>query len=608
MKKNLLLALFTAGLLLIFTGCGSEENGGGETTTTNDSTSSGEPVFGDWIRVHTPSDPDALHPYATTHGSANMIKELMFQYLYDFDIDTKQMTPVLAKDYAIVSEDGLAFTFEMRDEATWDDGSPITGYDYAFSVKCILNPISESPHLRGYYSFITEVQVDPNNERRFTVLTEEPFFLSEFAVAGFEIISKEFYDPDGRLDNITIAQLRDDSLIADNPYLTAFNKAFHDEKFKRDPEGIYGSGPYRFVNWTTGDNITLERKKEWWGYKVPKKGWPFEAYADKVIFKSIPDRSTALRAAQAGEIDVIRDVPGDEFTKYIEEKDHPINQDFALHRPQSYTYVYLGLNACPPPGRTPVLADKKVRRALAHLTNVNQIIETVYNGYGQPIVGPISPLNVNEYNDNLKPVPFDIDKAKSLLDEAGWTDSDADGVRDKVIGGKKVPLEIEFMISSSSQTAPSMAAILTNEAKKAGVRINVVKKEFSKLTEQLKSHNFDMFGAAFNGSPLPKDLKQVWHTDSWVNRGSNYTCFGNAHTDSLIMQIRVTLNPDDRKPLYHEIQEIIQDEQPMIFLMAPEERMIIHKRFANVNTSSIRPGFKVQQFWTPAEKRKFDAN
>jgi peptide/nickel transport system substrate-binding protein len=604
MKKNLLSALAAACLLIAFSGCNPGKPDPDTNPDSADSLNANEDVYGDWIRIYTGSDPDALHPYASTHGSATMVKELIFQYMYDFDPKTNKLVPVLAKDYAIVSEDGLAFTFEMRPEATWDSGKPITGYDYAFSVKCMLNPISESPHIRGYYSFIKEVQVDPNNERRFTVITEEPFFLSEYSVAGFEVVSKDHFDPNGHLDNITIPEILSDENIKDNPDLIAFNDEFHSEKFKRKPEGVIGSGPYKFASWITGDNITLERKKDWWGYNTGIKGWPFEAYADKLIFKTIPDKAAAILAAQAGEIDVMRDVPSVNFSKFRDDPENPISKNFELHTPDTYTYVYIGMNSCPPPGRDPVLADKKVRRAMAHLTDINRIINNVYDGYGSPIVGPISPHNVTEYNDNLEHIKFDPEKAKELLTEAGWIDSDGDGVRDKVIRGKKTPMELSFFISNSSTTAPQMAGILAAEAKKAGVKINVVRKEFSKMTDDLKAHQFDMFGAAFNGNPLPKDLRQVWHTESWVNRGSNYTCFGDPKSDSLIMKIRVTMTPEERRPLYLEIQEMIQDWQPMIFLMAPQERIIINKRFDNAGTTTVRPGFKVQQFKTPKALQK----
>ncbi|HHG86156.1 MAG TPA: hypothetical protein ENJ82_15510, partial [Bacteroidetes bacterium] len=455
MKKSLRFMLVAACLLMLFTGCTDSTSTTPEHGNDNHISANSDPETGGCIRVHSSSDPDALHAYAATTGSANYVKELIFQYLYDFDPETAEMVPVLAKDRAIISDDGLAFTFEIREEAVWDNNNePITGEDYAFSVKAMLNPISESPHIRGYYSFIKEVQVDPNNKKRFTVLTDEPFFLSEYAVAGFEIVSKKFYDPKGYLDNITIPQILDAETISNNPDLIAFNTDFHSERNKRQPDGVYGSGPYKLDNWTTGSSITLSRKKDWWGYKTGIKSWPFEAYADKIIFKTIPDRSSALQAAAAGEIDVMRDVPGEEFTKFRNDSSNSISRQFNLHTPDSYTYVYIGLNSCPPAGRSPVLKERAVRRALAHLTNVKRIIKSVYNDYGSAIVGPISPHNTNEYNTTLQPIPFDIEKAKSLLEEAGWVDKDGDGVREKMIQGKNTPLEIKFMLPSSSLTAP----------------------------------------------------------------------------------------------------------------------------------------------------------
>ncbi|MEM7038755.1 MAG: ABC transporter substrate-binding protein, partial [Bacteroidota bacterium] len=365
------------------------------------------------------------------------------------------------------------------------------------------------------------------------------------------------------------------------------------------------SGAYKVENWSTGDNITLVRKEDWWGDQLHGQQWSFQGWADKIIFKTITDRVTAIRAAAAGEIDVIRDLPGDEFLKIREDKDGEIMKNFNLHTPDTYSYVYLGLNCRPPAGRTPFLEDPRVRKALAHITDVDRIIEKVYSGFGTRIVGPISPHNVNEYHTGLNPVGFDPEKAKALLDEAGWKDSNGDGVRDKEIRGKRVEFEIEFMVSNSSKTAPRLAAMVAAEAKKIGLVINVNRIEFGTLTSKLKTHEFDMFGAGFNGSPLPKDLWQVWHSESWTNRGSNYFGFGNEYSDSLIETIRVTVDPDKRRPMYTAFQEMLQDWQPAIFIMAPQERIIIHKRFQGAKSTVVRPGYKLIELNSPKDKQLF---
>lgn len=602
-RLDIFFALVLAIVLL--PGCGG--SGDGPASNSSDSTSTAEatPVRGDWIRVYNPSDPDALHPYATFHASAAYVKDHLFQYLVDINPYTLEMVPIIAKSRAKISEDGKNFSFEIRPEARWDNGDPIDGYDYEFSMKAMINPLSEAQHIRYYFSFVKDVKVDPNDPKRFTVYTAEPFFLSESAVSGFEMSSRKFYDPENILSKFSISDMtkRADEISTD-PDLIRFSEEFHQEKFKREPGFIYGSGPYTVESWTPGDNITLKRKEDWWGDELSELGYGFRAYADKIIYKTITDRNTAIRAAAAGEVDVLRDIVPEEFIK-IRDEEGPIRDNFNLYTPDTYSQVYLGLNTRPPSDRGPFLTDKRVRKALSHLLDVDRVIANHYSGFGTRIVGPVPIHNKDEYNENLKPVPYDPAEARRLLDEAGWVDSNGNGVRDKVVKGKRYEFEIDFFVSNSSQTAPKIANQLAQEAEKVGLTINVQQLEFGTMTSRLRQHDFDMYGAGFISNPLPTDMKQLWHTDSWLTGGSNYFGFGNAHTDSLIDQIRVTFDPMERKPMYHELQEIIQDETPTIYIYSPQERIVIHKRFENAEANVVRPGYKVNEFWVPKDKQMF---
>ncbi len=567
-----------------------------------------QPVRGDWIRIFQPSDPDALHPLASTHATASYVKESIYQYLCDIHPETLQMVPILAKSLAEVSEDGLEFKYEIREEAHWDNGDPVDGHDYAFTFKAIKNPLTQAPHIKVYYQFLKDVVVDPDNPKKFTVITDQPFFLAEAAISGIEVISRKFFDPDDHLGKFSVGDFYSPTEeLAQDPDIIAFSEKFHDEKFMRDPEFIYGSGPYKIVNWTAGDNITLERKDDWWGDALPELGYGFRAYADKLIYKTILDRATALQAAASGEIDVMRDVNGEEFLR-IKEEGGPIRDNFNMETPSGYALIYLGMNCRPPSDRTPFLADKRVRQAINHITPVDNIIENVYSGLGTRATGPILPHQVNEFNPDLEPIAYDPEKAKALLDEAGWIDTDGNGIRDKVIRGKKVDFEIDFILSTTSTTGRRMANILAKEAEQVGLKITPVPLDFKVVTTRLKDHQFDIFGTGFSASPLPSDLKQIWHTEAWISGGSNYTGFGNAHTDSLIDKIRVTVDSDERRPLYYEFQEIIMDESPAVFIMNPKEKIIINKRIESGKPTQVRPGYKVNELWVPKEKQKFGGN
>lgn len=604
MIKRTTTILCTIAALLFFSGCEEDKPTEPNPPIPSETT---EGVRGDWIRIFQPSDPDALHPLASTHATATFIKESqVYQYLCDLDPETLESTPILAKSVPTVSEDGLSFTYEIRPEATWDNGDPIDGHDYAFTFKAILNPLSEAPHVRVYYQFVKSVVVDPDNPRKFTATIDKPFFLAETSLSGTDVLSRRFFDPQDHLAKYTVADFHGDTeAMSKDADLIAFSEEFHQEKYMRDPAFVYGSGPYKVTNWTVGDNVTLERKEKWWGDKLPELGYGFQAYPAKIIYKTISDRSTALQAAASGELDIMRDITPDDFTD-ARENGGAIKDNFNMYTPNTFVLSAIVMNCRPPAGRTPFLEDLRVRKAICHLVDNQRVIDNIYGGFGAPATGPILP-HQKEYNSDIQPYEFNPEKAKALLDEAGWIDSNDNGIRDKMIKGKKVEFEITMNISASSKTAPRMANMLIQDAEKVGLKISLNPLDFRVATKKAFAHDFDLFGTAFAASPLPPDLRQVWHTDSWLQNSTNYMGFGDAHSDSLIDKIRVTLSAEERQPFYDEIQELIHDAAPAIFLMCPQDRLIIHKRFKNAQPTRIRPGYKIPPMFAPLEDQKFKA-
>ncbi|MFM2376537.1 MAG: hypothetical protein RLZZ165_1634 [Bacteroidota bacterium] len=586
--------------IVLLSGCKPQPTNG-HPGATNDTV----PVMGDWIRIYHSSDPDGLHPFNTHTAHATAIKWNIFMSLLDYD-SSMQHVPTLAKGAPEISADGLNFTYEMRPEAKWDNGDPVTGYDYEFSMKCIKSPLTDNSHSRTYYSFIKDVKVDPANDRRFTVYTSTPYFRAEASIADIAILSRKFYDPENAMSKFTVLDIYSKpEEVAKDPGLIKFSEAFNADSNGTNPARIYGPGPYKVESYTPGDNVTLVRKKDWWGDQLRGENWFFQGYVEKMIFKTIQDRTTVLAAGKNGELDVMRNVPPDDFVAAREDTSGLIYKNFNFLTPNSYSMTYLGFNCRPPSGRSPVVAEVAVREAIAHLTDIDGIIQNVFLGYGQRQIGPISPLSKDEYHTELKPRAFDPEKSKQILDAAGWVDSDGDGVREKKIGGKTIPLKIEVLIPNTSETGPRMAKMIADQAQRVGIRMNIQKMAFVALMDRIRIHDFDMYGAGFTSAPPPTDLKQLWATENWANNGDNCFGFGNATTDSLIEQIRVTSSPEARKPLYWKFQEIFHAEIPIIVIMAPKEKILVHKRIRNAHPIDVSPGTQPLEFWVPLAEQRF---
>jgi len=249
-------------------------------------------------------------------------------------------------------------------------------------------------------------------------------------------------------------------------------------------------------------------------------------------------------------------------------------------------YYYFGINTA-----LKKLSDKKVRIALAHLCDVDKMIKVCMYDLAERVVGPVHPSMKKSYNNAIVPYDFSTEKAKKLLEEAGWKDTDGNGIVDKIIEGKKTDFTINFTVNAGNDIRKQMALLFQEEARKVGIEVNVSQQDWSVYLNNQKKHNFEMFFGGWVSSPVPNDFKQVFHTESILNEGSNYVSFGNSKTDALIDSIKVELDEDKRAVLDKRLQQILHNEVPYIFLCAPTERIAINKKFTNAKASVMRPGY-----------------
>lgn len=545
------------------------------------------------VVVRMEAEPDRINPLLSTSNYARQVFELVHQYLLIYDPFTLEFIPQLAKsEPAIVPitsgplSGGATYTFEILDEARWDDGSPVTGKDYLFTLKAIFNPLVPTPALRSYLSNIRDIQVDPANPKRFTVFIDEQTILGIEAIANaVPILPAYLYDPQGLLQDVAYADLADtekaEKMAETDPRLQQFADAFADEKYSREAAFVKGSGPYEFLEWETGQRIVLRKKANWWGNKLSTKRPGLEAYPDSLIFKPIPNPATALAALKNEEVDVMQNITPADFLEL--KTDALVADHYNLFTPASLVCYFISVNAT-----LPKLADKRVRQALAHAINVDEIIQNIYEGFGQRSANPVHPSS-EEYNQDLKPVPFNIDRAKTLLREAGWEDTNNNGIVDKVLNGQRTELSIRYLTNASRETSINTGLLIKDNAAKAGIDIQIDAKDPTVLLSMLRAKDFELVSAGRTLTPT-WNPKQTWHT-----QGDNRTGFGNAQTDALIDKILVTTDARARRPLVMELQKIIYDEQVEIILFNPQDRIAAHKRF-EVGTSPFFPGYFVNYF------------
>jgi peptide/nickel transport system substrate-binding protein len=542
------------------------------------------------------ADPDMLNPLNFKSDNARVINELIFGGINSMEMKCEyELVPFLTKQLGIVSDitegefaGGMKIEYEIREEAKWDNGEPVTANDYVFTIKTILNPKTNCEHLKSFYSWIGDVVIDPANPKKYIVYSKEKYFkIEEFA--AYAIIPEYNYDPKKIMRNFSIRDLADDTKREElklNSDINAFAAEFNSEKFQRDPKSISGLGPYTLESWTTGQEVTLKRKDNWWGdqFKDERQFW---AYPKKIKFKIINDQNTALTALKDDGLDIFYGIPAKEFMDLDQNRE--FKNKFRTDKKDILAYTFLYFNL-----RNKKFQDIKVRKAITHAINRKKINDAINNGESVLTESFVHPTQ-KAYNKTLKPYEFDLKLANQLLDEAGWIDTDGDGIRDKEIDGQRVPLIVNFKYNAGNEQRKNTALIIQEDFVKIGISMQIEAKEWSVYIQELDKHQFEMTYAAFAIPPRMADPRQTWHSENTVPGADNKSGWGGPASDKIIEEIGRELDVDKRKQLYMTLQQMIHDDMPVIFLFAPKNRLALSRRY-DVEFNLASPGFLLNEF------------
>lgn len=547
---------------------------------------------------HNLSDPQGLNPFLTTDASSNYIHILIFDRLIDLDYATLQLKPVVCDSLPTVSESKDEFTFTIRKDVVFADGKPLTAKDVVFSFKALMNPYCESAPKRAELHKFSDCYIKDDQTVVFKCSTPGPFNLNKLAM-NFFVLPKHIYDPNNLTDKYSVS---DAIIAAEHPEkvskaaddaMHSFATAFSDEKFMRTKGSVVGSGRYLFEEWVTGQTIILVKNPNYWNASSDS---PFaQRNMDTIVFKTINDLETALTALKNGEIDLSDQFKPDQIT--TEKMSGPeFDARFTKKIIPYPSYVYLGWNARikGQPHKT-FFGDKRVRMAMSLLTNVDEIIEKVMYGTGQPISSMVF-YERPEYNKSLQIIRYDQDQAIKLLDDAGWVDSDGDGIRDKVVNGKKTPFEFTMYYNQGNKVREQIALIMKEHLKQVGIIMEVASLDWSVFLEKSKNHEMDAWVGGWAYDSDEQEFYSLFHSSQINNSGYNYTSYANAEADSVMEAILIEWDMSKRIELHKRIQEILYRDQPYTLLYANTQRIAFNNRLKNENWYSQRPCYDLPQF------------
>lgn len=544
------------------------------------------------ITVWQLNDPIKLNPMTATDGGSRRIMERIFQPLLQIDYFTYEIVPVLATSRPVITENPdstVSMEFEIREEAVWDDtGEPITGHDVDFTLRLMKTPGASAHSIQLYFNYIKDIKIDEKNNKKFTLICDR-YMIMESALTDLSICPAHIYDPENVLKNFTVKQLTEDAkALKENTELKRYATFFNEVDFTNSI--VVGSGPYTFDSWKPNEKVTLHKKKSWWGNNVKDNNNWLKALPETLVFKTVPDINTAVSALETFELDAMYRIDPRKFMEELR-KDSSFINNFHHGTPSQFVYSYLGMNM-----KSPKLDDVNTRKALRHLMDTEGYSETVFFGLGERVSTFIHPSKKQFINEDLVLPDYNVVKAKELLAKAGWKDSNQDGILDKKIDGKLVDFKIEVLYPSKANTSEEGVLIFQNTCKQAGIKIVPIGLDFRVMLEQLKGRDFEMYFGLWQAATVESDPTQIWHTNSIGNGGHNYPGFGNAKSDKILEDLVVELDESKRAVMYKELQQMIDDEAPYIFLLAVKNRVAVSKKITKPNFSSLGNGYWVQGF------------
>ncbi len=495
--------------------------------------------------------PQYINPILCQYNQVDRdLVSLVFNGLTDVN-ERGEIVPDLAKSHQ-VSEDGLTYIFHLRRDVQWHDRAPFTADDVVFTIKAMQDPDYQGiPDLAELWRGVIVEKIDDYTVK-FTL--EEPF--------------APFLD-------YTIVGILPAHILRDVPA-----RLLPRNRFSLEP---VGTGPFRVEKVST-EQATLSANPGFYG-PAP--------YLSRLEFKFYPDYESLLSAYERGEVEGLSLVRPEDLPR--------IRADGRLKllsaRLSGYTIVLLNLNN----PNTSFLQDKGVRQALLYALDRQKIIDSILNGQGLVAHSPIMPDSW-AYDPLIKRYDYAPDRARALLEEAGWVDVDGDGVREKE--GRKLqftllthdePTRVKIIEEIAHQWAEVGVKAVTQAAGISGV-----------VRDFLRPRRFDAVLAEWRELPSDPDPYPLWHSTQAEEEGQNYAGFYHREADEFMEEARRTTERSERIELYRRFQEIFAEEVPSLLIYYPIYTYAIDGMVRNVQISPLIEAsdrFRTIAHWYIATKR-----
>ena len=528
-RYSFLMSLLLLVGLLMLSSCGKAPSD----ADSADYSQTSEPEPGGTFISATIAEPSGLIPMIAGESAASAIASNIFNTLLKYDRNL-ELTGELAESWQISTEQ-KTITFRLKPGMQWADGAPLTSADVLFTWKVVTDDKTRTPYGSDYKLVLKAEAPDP--------LT-------------FRVTYPQPYAP--ALDSWATLQVLPQHLLKDEDINTT--------AFARNP---VGSSYYKLENWRHGESITLARNP---------KSTQGPALIERLVSRSIPDTATQFLELLANNIDYMGLDPVQYARVFPSRPD--LDKKIALYKELGNNYTYMGFNLKHKP-----FDDIRVRKAINYAVDKQELIDGVLLGLGEPVASPYKP-GTRWSNPELKPYPYDPQKARELLQAAGFQDHDNDGILDR--NGK--PFSFEILTNNGNKQRELSAVLIQRRLKEIGIDVSIRKVEWASFIERfIKTGDFDVVVLGWSLA-LDPDQYSIWHSSQQAPGQFNFIGYNNPHADELLERGRLELNPDKRMKIYHEFAKVLLEDSPIVYLYTGYGLPAIHRRVKGIDNPAPPAG------------------
>ncbi|MBX2796095.1 MAG: hypothetical protein KTR31_00460 [Myxococcales bacterium] len=502
---------------------------------------------GDTLVMGLGFDPGNVHPlvipYATSFALSDLVNPGLVRRIDGFEL-------ALAES-ASFSDDGMALTYRLRDGLVWEDGEPLTSADVAFTWDLIADPAVAS-NWHGTAKHVRAVEAP-----------DERTVIYRFAAKRNPVLQQA----------VTVR-----GVVPRHAMVDLDRASLRGHPIARQP---LASGPFRVASWEPDARIVLEPN--------PRAPAAWRPKLARLVFRVVPEYATRIVELERGGLDLVDDVQVHDVPRLA------ANPRIRVVRHTSDVMQYVGYNLA-----HPTFVDVRVRTALTLATDREQLMQRVLtvgdDVFGRPCVGTVSPAYPDWVPSDLEPRPHDPEGARTLFAEAGWSDSDEDGLLDR----DGSPFGFSLMIQTGSSELEKVAVWLQAQWRQVGVSVRIEKVEPTRFSERARTKEYEALLWSFGANPVV-DPSIQWRSDgpynwmglsdpqidAWIDKG--------LHADTV----------HAAQQAFHEVQRRVHAAVPATFLYWRDHVIAVDARFRDTQHDTYSPIRHAERWWVPDEERRY---